>query len=130
MDRRERSFQFGRLLAVMERAEEDFRSNREGDGGRQTNALRSLSAFKETPLRIGERVNEQLENAYLPRLGKWQRDRYRRLRDEILALLCECGGDLNAPINEFYLIGYSLQRNAFFPQKAPASREPKDNEED
>lgn len=130
LDRRERSFQFGRLLAVMERAEEDFRSNREGDGGRQTNALRSLSAFKETPLRIGERVNEQLENAYLPRLGKWQRDRYRRLRDEILALLCECGGDLNAPLNEFYLIGYSLQRNAFFQKNAPASREPEDNEED
>lgn len=112
LNRKDPSFQYGRLLAAMERAEEDYYAASKEK--RQTNAMKSLPMFKKTPMRVFERVNEKLESAYLPRLNDWQRDRYRRLREEIMALLCACGSDLNAPLNEFYLVGYCLQRNAFF----------------
>lgn len=117
LDRRDPSFQYGRLLAVMERAEADYYS-KTGEN-RQTNAMKSLSAFKKTPLRVFERVNEKLESAYLSRLDNRSRNRYYRLRDEIMSILCECSDDLNAPLNEFYLVGYSLQRNAFFTKSNP-----------
>lgn len=113
LSRKDPSFQFGRLLAVMERAELDYYFEKDAES-RQTNAMKSLTVFKRTPLRVSERVNEKLESAYLPRMSKKSQDRYNYLRDEIMSILCQCGTDLNAPLNEFYLIGYSLQRNAFF----------------
>ena len=77
-----------------------------------------------------ERVNEKLESAYLPRMNAWQRTRYRRLRDEITEILCACSDDLNTPLNEFYLIGYTLQRNAFFEKNSQDDSEPVKNEEE
>ena len=77
LDRKDRSFQFGRLLAVMERAEDDYYNNI-GDS-RQTNAIKSIAAFRQTPWTVFARINEMLEGAYLPRIKQWQRDRYHRL---------------------------------------------------
>ncbi len=115
LDRPDRSFQFGRLLAVMDRAEADYYYKADED--RQTNAIKSLAAFKKMPLDVFERVNCQLENAYLYRIKPWQRNRYRRLRGEIVAILSEFSREeLNKPLDPFYLIGYELQRNAFFNQ--------------
>lgn len=115
LDRKDRSFQFGRLLAVMERAEDDYYNNI-GDS-RQTNAIKSIAAFRQTPWTVFARINETLEGAYLPRIKQWQRDRYHRLRDEISVNLSEYGDALNKPLNEFYLMGYELQRNEFFKKK-------------
>lgn len=115
LDRPDRSFQFGRLLAAMDRAEADYYYKTGED--RQTNAIKSLAAFKKTPLDVFERVNCQLENAYLDRIKPWQRNRYRRLKGEIVAILSEFSREeLNKPLDPFYLIGYELQRNAFFNQ--------------
>lgn len=121
LDRKDRSFQFGRLLAVMERAEDDYYNsddyhNNIGDR-RQTNAIKSIAAFRQTPWTVFARINEMLEGAYLPRIKQWQRDRYHRLRDEISVNLSEYGDALNKPLNEFYLMGYELQRNEFFRKK-------------
>lgn len=121
LDRKDRSFQFGRLLAVMERAEDDYYNsddyhNNIGDS-RQTNAIKSIAAFRQTPWTVFARINEMLEGAYLPRIKQWQRDRYHRLRDEISVNLSEYGDALNKPLNEFYLMGYELQRNEFFKKK-------------
>ena len=115
LDRKDRSFQFGRLLAVMERAEDDYYNNI-GES-RQTNAIKSIAAFRQTPWTVFARINEMLEGAYLPRIKQWQRDRYHRLRDEISVNLSEYGDALNKPLNEFYLMGYELQRNEFFRKK-------------
>ena len=115
LDRPDRSFQFGRLLAVMDRAEADYYYKTGED--RQTNAIKSLAAFKKMPWNVFERVNSQLENAYLDRIKPWQRNRYRRLKGEIVAILSEFSREeLNKPLDPFYLIGYELQRNAFFNQ--------------
>ena len=128
LDRKDPSFQYGRLLAVMERAEADYYGKT--NESRQTNALKSLTAFKKTPWKVFERVNEKLESAYLNRLDKRSRNRYYRLRDEIVAILCQCCEDLNAPLNEFYLVGYSLQRNAFFESKDSNNQETTENKEE
>lgn len=119
LDKQDRDFQFGRLLAVMERAEEDYYYNagKPGDKPRQTTAIKSLAAFKRTPMEIFERVNAHLETAYLSRLNPWQKTRYEKLACEITVNISSCSGDINAPLNSNYLIGYELQRNEFFKTK-------------
>ena len=112
-DRPDRSFQFGRLLAVMERAENDY--YRSSGDERMTNAIKAMSQYRQTPWTVFERVNGVLETAYLPRCEKWARDRYHRLCGEIVGVLSAWDKtELNKPLNEFYLMGYTLQRNAFF----------------
>lgn len=113
LDKEDRDFQFGRLLAVMEKAEQDFYKAHKMEM-RPTNAIKSLAAFKQTPWIVFERVNERLESAYLPRIKLRNRNCYYKLRDEISAILAQCGGDLNAVLTPYYLMGYELQRNAFF----------------
>lgn len=116
LDKKDRSFQFGRLLAAMERAEADYYSRTEET--RQTNAIKFMAEFRQRPLFVFERVNRQLQQAYLPRIQPWQRNRYERLVGEIFAVLREYPEkELNQPLNENYLMGYELQRNAFFTKK-------------
>lgn len=126
LDKKDRSFQFGRLLAAMEKAEEDYYFDASRPN-KTTNAIKELSAFKQRPMRVAERVNEKLEISYLPRMKEWRRNGYRRLRGEIMEILSQCDGDMNAPLNEFYLVGYSLQRNQFF--KKSEAIEPNNQEE-
>ena len=113
LDKRDRSFQYGRLLAAMERLEEDYYSKtREG---RQTNAIKYMSEFKRRPFTVFERVNQHLQLAYLGRVEPWQAARYKRLVGEIVGILREFPEEeLNRPLEDIYLMGYELQRNAFF----------------
>ena len=117
LNRKDYSFQYGRLLAVMDWVEAAYYKKVKEE--RQTNAMKSLSVFRKTPLRISEQVNAKLENAYLPRLSGPKREQYDSLRNEIIANLCQCSTDLNAPLNEYYLIGYSLQKNALANKNKP-----------
>lgn len=133
LDRKDRDFQFGRLLAAMDWIEGRYYKEKEED--RKTNAIKSLAAFKRTPWRVFERINTHLESAYLDRLNPKARQYYRKLRDEITAVLLETTAnekELNEPLNEYYLIGYELQRNDFFKKKENASHEADtaENEED
>ena len=114
LDKPDRSFQFGRLLAAMERAEEDY-YYLTGETGRQTSAMKQMSVFRQRPWTVYEQVNRQLNNAYLPRLKPWQRARYQRLKDEIVSILSSFPeAELNRPLNELYLMGYDMQHSAFF----------------
>ena len=122
LDKRDRSFQFGRLLAVMERAEEDFYSRTQE--ARQTNAIKNLPEYRQRPLYVFERVNRMLQQAYLPRIKQQHRDRYARLTGEIFAILREFPEEtMNQRLNENYLLGYELQRNAFFTKKETVKTE-------
>ena len=113
LDKQDRSFQYGRLLAVMERAEADYyyrtRENR------QTSAIKSMSEFRRRPFSVFERINRHLERAYLNRIDEWQVNRYNRLTGEIFEILRRFPeSELNRPLDDVYLMGYELQRNAFF----------------
>lgn len=113
LDKKNRSFQYGRLLAAMERLEEDYYSKTQE--GRQTNAIKYMSEFKRRPFTVLERVNQHLQLAYLGRVEPWQAARYKRLVGEIVGILREFPEEeLNRPLEDIYLMGYELQRNAFF----------------
>lgn len=117
LDYHDRSFQYGRLLAVLERAEEDF-YYRDTEKSRQTNAIRLMSVFRKRPWTAYEQVNRQLQMAYLPRMEPWQRNRYQRLKDEIVSIIRTFPeAELNKPLSELYLLGYDLQHNDFFNNK-------------
>ena len=140
LDNPDRSFQFGRLLAVMERLELDFlekdpsaKSKGSDDAGgsdkrkMMTSALRSLDKFTKTPYAVYERTNKHLMTAYYNRVASWQADRYRRLTGEIAEYLSAFSEkELNAPLKGIYLMGYDLQKAAFFKPR----KEDKDNKED
>lgn len=122
LDRQDRSFQFGRLLAVMERGEADY--YRKTQESRQTNAIKFMSEYRQRPWFVFERINRQLHQAYLNRIDPWQTNRYERLVGEIVSILGEFPEeDLNKPLENTYLMGYELQRNAFF-----TKQEDNDNE--
>lgn len=141
LDKRDRSFQYGRLLAAMERVEEEFylkttRGGRQQDkksaeeesepsdsktqederrDSRQTNAIKNMSDFRRRPFSVFERVNRHLQQAYVNRVDPWQANRYNRLVGEIFEILREFPeGELNRSLDDIYLMGYELQRNAFF----------------
>ena len=116
LDKRDRSFQYGRLLAVLERGEADYYNKTQET--RQTNAIKYMSEYRQRPWFVFERVNRQLHQAYLGRIEPWQTNRYERLVGEIVAILGEFPEEeLNKPLDDIYLMGYELQRNAFFTKK-------------
>lgn len=120
LDKADRSFQFGRLLAVMERAEDDFyyNTNKNKEKVHQTSAIKSLNVFKRSPWTTFERINAHLENAYIPRIKPNQKNRYECLRQEIVLILSTFPEEeLNKPLDAVYLMGYDLQRNTFFTRK-------------
>ena len=113
LDKKDRSFQYGRLLAVMERAENDYYYKTQES--RQTSAIKFMTEFRQKPFFVSERINRHLHLAYLNRIEPWQATRYEKLVGEIFAILKEFPEDeLNKPLDDLYLMGYELQRNAFF----------------
>ena len=107
----DRSYLFGRLLAIADRLEGHSRYLQQGDGGtdkRPTNAVRYISAFSSKPLRTWKLIFEQL-NPYIQRLdgAEW----YQRQIDEIMSLF-DFEGLSDKPLDGKYLLGYSLQRRA------------------
>lgn len=113
LNTKDRSFQYGRLLATMERAEADYYYKTQEQ--RQTSAVKFMSEFRQRPFFVFERINRHLHQAYLNRVEAWQANRYERLVGEIFGILREFPeNELNRPLSDLYLMGYELQRNAFF----------------
>ena len=113
LDRKDRSFQYGRLLAAMDRAEADYYFKTQE--ARQTNAVKYMAEYRLRPFSVFERVNRHLHQAYLNRIEPWQANRYERLVGEIFGILREFPEEEpNRPLEDLYLMGYELQRNAFF----------------
>lgn len=113
LEKKDRSFQYGRLLAAMERAEADYYYKTGED--RQTNAIKFMSEFRQRPWMVFERINRQLHHAYLNRIDQWQVNRYEKCVGEIVEILQEFPEeDLKKPLEDIYLMGYELQRNEFF----------------
>ena len=118
----DRSFQFGRLLAVLERVELDY--YKKSGKYRETTANKNMSIFRQRPLDGYDRVSKWLETAYIPRTPAWAVSRYRKLVGEIMDILAEfTPAELNKPVGNTFLLGYSPQRNDFYkrnPNEDPA----------
>lgn len=114
-ERKDRSYQWGRLLAVMEKIERDTYDEPEK---RETNAIRLQSVFVQRPGYAAKLIMDQLKTAYYPQLAVGSRIYYDRLIGEIMEQLSQFDvSDYNKPLTETYLPGYYLQKNAFYKKK-------------
>ena len=115
-ENKDRSYQFGRLLAVMEKAERDTYGE---DENREPNAIRMQSVFCQRPLYAASIIEKQLERAYYPRLKPGSRVFYKNLCGQILDVIHESPeSEWNRPLKDTYLMGYYLQRSALYQSKA------------
>lgn len=112
--RKDRSYQWGRLLAVMEKIERDTYDK---DEKREPNAIRMQAMFVRRPAYAFKVVMEQLKAAYYPHLLVGSRIYYERLIAEIMEQLAQNMDDYAKPLTEMYLPGYYLQKSALYPQK-------------
>ena len=124
--RHDRSYQFGRLLAVMEKIERDtFDTGEE----REPNAMRLQSVFVQRPGYAAKIIMDQLKNGYYPRLRSGQRIYYDKLIGEIMEEIDSFGMNAyNKPLSETYLPGYYLQKNALYTKKEEKETEENENE--
>lgn len=116
-ERKDRSYQWGRLLAVMEKIERD---TYDADEKRESNAIRMQSVFVKRPGYAFMVIMEKLKNAYYPRLNVGLRTMYERLIGEImeqLHLSLDEAEDYGKPLTESYLPGYYLQKSALYTKK-------------
>ena len=121
----DRSYQYGRLLAVLEKAERDTYDR---DEKREPNAIRMQAYFSQRPQQAAKVVWEQVKKAYYPHLKPSSRMYYERILGEIMEVLSQFSAEeLNRPLGETYLLGYYLQRNALY-QRKEKSQEEKDDE--
>ena len=114
--KKDRSYQFGRLLAVIEKIETDtFDAN---DDKRVSNAMRLQSVYCREPMKYARLLDEQMNKAYLPKLKPASRGFYKATLGQIFEMISEePEKDWNKPLSETYLIGYYLQRNALYTKK-------------
>lgn len=114
-EKKNRSYQFGRLLAVLEKAERDAFDNGEK---REPNAIRMWSLFVKRPMYATTVIIEQLKNAYYPRLEPGKRGYYDKLIEGIMRVISEFPeSEIGKPLGEEYLMGYYLQKDALYPKK-------------
>ena len=110
----DRSYSFGRLLAIADVIEEGILQGSENNEGRVTNAKRYMSSFAQRPLDTWKIIYTNLQ-PYL-RKSKYS-FKASKLIDEIFASLDAEDKHLNDPLNGKFLIGYSQQRNDWYQKK-------------
>lgn len=119
-DKKDRSYQFGRLLAVMEKVERDTYDR---DEKREPNAIRMQSVFCERPMYAARIIRDSL-NPYFAKLSPGMRIYYNNLIGEIFGHLSEFDEkDLNRQLEDSYLLGYYLQRSELYTKKESNNEE-------
>ena len=102
-----RSYLFGRLLAVLEKAESCTYSKGEN---RETNAIRLQSAFVNHPMQVWK-ILEEAVRPYFQKMDPMRRAYYKNKIGEIVAGFEESRPEyLNKALESDYLLGYYLQR--------------------
>lgn len=117
----DRSYQFGRLLAVLEKIEKDTYKNGEE---RETNAIRTQAFYVQRPLSAFSQIMTGLKTGYYPRLSSATKTYYEKLIGSIMEKISSSNeGQLDKPLTETYLMGYYLQKNALYTKKEEAEEE-------
>lgn len=109
----DRSYLFGRLLAVAEKVE---RSTFERGETRTTNAERYMQQFSRTPFRTWELIRRNTQ-VYLKQLKPNSREYYKNLYGEITKLFEEGAFEARKALDGKFLLGYDCQRAALKYQK-------------
>lgn len=105
----DRSYLFGRLLAVADALESSTYTDEEK---RETNAMRMQKIFTLRPMATWRTLSEKLR-PYSKRLAQSKPRLYRyyqNLIDEILNRFSPSDSMLNQPLDDVYLLGFSHQR--------------------
>lgn len=114
-EKKDISYQYGRLLAVFEKIERDTYDSNEN---REATAIRMQSVFAKRPQYASCRIWEQLNKAYYPRLRASSKVYYDRLLREIINEISECPGAFQeSALQDTYLFGYYLQKNELYRSK-------------
>ena len=113
-ENKDRSYQFGRLMAILEKAEKD---TYDSDDKRETNIIRRQLAFVERPYSTTVSVLEQIKTAYYPQLSVASRKYYEMQIENIMEILSKDPVSLNRPLKDTYLLGYYLQKKNFYTSK-------------
>ncbi len=120
-DKNDRSYQFGRLLAVLEKIEKDTYDNGES---RETNAIRMQSVYVKRPLYAFRIIIEQLKNSYFPKLNPGRRVYYDKLISQIMDKISEFKDEeINKALSDTYLLGYYLQQADLYTKKDDNDKE-------
>ena len=110
-EKKDRSYQYGRLLAVLEKAERDTYGV---DEDREPNAIRMQSVFTQRPQYASRMIWEQVKRGYYRRLSIGQRTYYEKLIGQIMEQISEYEDEANKPLEDTYLLGYYLQKNEMY----------------
>lgn len=111
-EKKDISYQYGRLLAVFEKIEQDTYDK---DEQREPNAIRMQSDFAKRPRYASRILWEQLKKAYYPRLKPWNRVKYDRLIGEIIEQISNLPqAEHEEALKDTYLFGYYLQKKALY----------------
>ena len=103
---RDRSYLYGRLLAVADMIEQA--AQKQGEISRTTNAMRYMQRFQQRPANAWVTLRLKLE-PYLDRLSAGQQSWYRRLLSDIESMFLPGGMALAQPLGVRFLEGYSCQ---------------------
>lgn len=115
----DRSYLFGRFLAVAEQVE---RSTYDREEGREPNAIRMQAVFAQRPLYASRILNEQLV-PYFARLKPGLRAYYKQVIGEIMDKLEAGEPKRDQKLDDTYLLGYYHQRAALFTKKDSSTME-------
>ena len=107
----DRSYLFGRLLAVGEQIE-TYANYLKDNKRAVTNAERYWNAFTRNPARTWAVIQEKLI-PYLALLKAKNKDYYSQQLEDIICKLNEINGFTNKPLSEMYLPGYYAQRASY-----------------
>lgn len=120
-EKKDISYQYGRLLAVFEKIERD---TYDSDEKREPNAIRMQSVFTKRPLHTSRLILEQLKKAYYPKISPSSRTFYDRLISQIFEQISDCPyAEREATLKDSYLFGYYLQRSALYTKKNETNQE-------
>lgn len=125
-EKKDRSYQFGRLLAVMEKAEKaamktgrpDTGKNPEDDApkkDRETNAIHMQEIFVKRPLYATEIILAKVKRGYYEKLPVEKRAYYEKLIGQIMEQISAFPfEEIDRPLGGTYVLGYYLQKNALY----------------
>lgn len=116
---RDRSYLYGRLLAIADRAES---STYDKDSARTTNARRFFEAFSNHPCTTWAVIFKNLR-PYLDRMNEGSRIYYERLINEVTDMFDRGSFADNSPLAPEFLHAYSCQTNALFTKKDTENKE-------
>lgn len=127
LNNNDRSYLFGRILAIAEYVERRTYDN-EKDKGRETNAIRLQAAFVQHPFSVWK----SLESALVPYfqdksvVGGTEHYFKQMLADIVARFKDEDIGRLNNPLGETYLLGYYLQCRELYKKREASNSESHD----